>query len=210
MRVRGFAFFKNQIIGYALNMNTFLSWHEILLLESLRTPPAYLKMMSGICGIDVRSIVEIGVFKGRSSLQFRALFPEATLYLIDPWKLYDDYLSHEAGPISKNAIDYESAYKTVCKLFENDPKVNILRKFSIEALGDVPDGIDLIFIDGNHDYIQVKQDIQYWSTKIRPGGIISGHDYNDLFPGVIQAVDEFFPHGVKVGLDDTWFFRKTL
>lgn len=189
-------------------MNSSITWHEILLLESLRTPPAYLKMMSGISGIEVRSIVEIGVFRGRSSQQFKALFPEAVLYLIDPWLLYDEYLSQEAGPISKNAPDYESAYQTVCRLFENDPQVKILRKSSLEALTDVPDCIDLVFIDGNHDYAHVKQDIQHWSAKVRPGGIISGHDYNDLFPGVVQAVDECFPQGVKVGLGDTWFIQR--
>jgi hypothetical protein len=165
--------------------------------------------MSELLGVKVKSIVEIGVFQGRTSQQFRCLFPDAFLYLIDPWKLYDEYLSETAGPISRQSNDYEDAYQKVKKVFSQDPKVQIIRKASAEALLDVPDGVDLIFIDGNHSYLNVKQDIESWVPKVRRGGIISGHDYNaHRFPEVIKAVDEFFPEGVSIGHNDTWFKHK--
>lgn len=166
--------------------------------------------MTEVWGIQVKSIVEIGVFRGFSSKLFRLGFPDAFLYLIDPWKLYDEYLSKEAGPISTVPVDYEAAYKGVKEYFAQDQKTTILRKSSLEALADVPDEVDLVFIDGNHSYSYVLQDIEHWFPKVRRGGILSGHDYHShSFPGVVKAVNECFPEGVVVGSDNTWIKIKS-
>ncbi|MBS3904292.1 MAG: class I SAM-dependent methyltransferase [Simkania sp.] len=191
-------------------MNSQISWQNLLFLQSIEASAAYLKIMSEVWGVQVRSIVEIGVFDGRTSKLFRALFPDAFLYLIDPWQLYDEYLSAEAGPISKMQDDYENAYREVKETFKQDQKVEILRKTSMEALDDVPDGIDLVYIDGNHSYFHVKQDIEHWFPKVCPMGMLSGHDYNpSYFPGVIKAVNELFPESVVLGQDYTWLKQKT-
>ncbi len=50
--------------------------------------------------------------------------------------------------------------------------------------------LDFVFIDGNHTYPAVKNDIKLWTPKIRSGGILSGDDYN-TWEGVPQAVNEF-------------------
>ena len=52
---------------------------------------------------------------------------------------------------------------------------------------------DLVFIDATHSEESVREDIQLWAPKVRPGGIVCGHDYNNKrFPGVKIAVDEYF------------------
>lgn len=189
-------------------MSHLLGWEDLLLLNEIDQPATYLKMMSGVWGINVQSIVEIGVYRGRTSKQLRLLFPEANLYLVDPWDLYEDYLSKEAGPVSRAADVYANAYEHVQEMFRDDPQVKIIRKPSTQALHDVPDGIDLIFIDGNHSYAYVKEDIEGWLPKIRKGGMMSGHDYDPAFPGVVQAVDECFPEGVVYGHNYTWLKHK--
>jgi hypothetical protein len=85
------------------------------------------------------------------------------------------------------------------------------RKARIEALGRgtvhwmttlaaadlVDDGwADFVFIDAAHSYSAVKSDIERWQPKVRPGGWLGGHDYNEKFPGVIAAVNEAFGSGV--------------
>jgi SAM-dependent methyltransferase len=54
--------------------------------------------------------------------------------------------------------------------------------------------LDFVFIDASHEYEDVKEDIKAWIKKVKPGGILAGHDYyvntQDFFPGVKQAVDE--------------------
>jgi hypothetical protein len=48
---------------------------------------------------------------------------------------------------------------------------------STEASALFPDeSLDLVFIDGNHGYSHVKQDIRAWLPKVRPGGVLCGHD----------------------------------
>lgn len=51
--------------------------------------------------------------------------------------------------------------------------------------------LDFIFIDADHTYEAVLQDLIHWMPKLKPGGHIAGHDYfND--PGVQKAVRTFF------------------
>ena len=56
--------------------------------------------------------------------------------------------------------------------------------------------LDLVFIDANHTYEAVKEDIKLWLPKVRHGGVICGHDYhrtgNIPHNGVKRAVDEVF------------------
>lgn len=61
---------------------------------------------------------------------------------------------------------------------------------SSEAAARFPDGFaDFVFIDANHTREFVRRDIDAWLPKIKPGGIIAGHDYN-------------YPHEVKEVVDD--------
>jgi hypothetical protein len=56
--------------------------------------------------------------------------------------------------------------------------------------------LDFVFIDADHSYKNLKNDILCWLPKIKKGGIISGHDYipheENAFPDVIKAVQEIF------------------
>jgi hypothetical protein len=66
-----------------------------------------------------------------------------------------------------------------------------LRLTSVEASKRFKDNsIDLIFIDADHAYESIREDIQSWLPKVKKGGIICGHDYSGQEKGVIKAVDE--------------------
>ena len=48
----------------------------------------------------------------------------------------------------------------------------------MEAVKSIADSTqDFVYIDGNHDFLNVTQDMHYWLKKVRSGGILSGHDY---------------------------------
>jgi predicted O-methyltransferase YrrM len=64
---------------------------------------------------------------------------------------------------------------------------------------------DFIFIDAAHDYESVKTDIQGWMTKVKPGGILAGHDYVDRWPGVKLAVDQLLPN--RTVEQNIWWIR---
>ncbi len=91
----------------------------------------------------------------------------------------------------------------------------ILRMDSKDAARAVPDAsLDLAFIDADHSYEGCKSDLEAWYPKVRPGGIFSGHDFeNTEFPGfgVTQAVTEFITsHNLHLELGEnfTWFVSK--
>lgn len=86
-----------------------------------------------------------------------------------------------------------SAYKNLKDL----PSCKIMKGRSIDVAKTIPDkSLDWVYIDAEHDYKNVKADINAWFPKVRKGGIVSGHDYlkyhvHDYEFGVIEAVDEF-------------------
>lgn len=61
------------------------------------------------------------------------------------------------------------------------------------------ESIDFIFIDANHTYEFVSKDIAAFLPKMKPGGIMSGHDFNGAHPGVVQAVIEAFIGDINLG-----------
>lgn len=59
---------------------------------------------------------------------------------------------------------------------------------AIEVIQDRP--IDLLFIDADHEYPQVKKDIENYLPLVKSGGIVGFHDYYNVKFGVKTAVDE--------------------
>jgi predicted O-methyltransferase YrrM len=65
--------------------------------------------------------------------------------------------------------------------------------------------LDFVFIDADHDYDSVRKDIAAYLPKVKPGGVISGHDYNNVWEGLRRAVDERFGDRVIANpKESTW------
>lgn len=75
------------------------------------------------------------------------------------------------------------------------PNLRVIPTTSDEAHGKIQNSsVDLIFLDGDHHYKQVKRDIENYWPKLKMGGVFLGHDYSEYHSwwGVIPAVSEFF------------------
>ncbi len=142
---------------------------------------------------------EIGVHRGECSGHLLELHPGLKLYMIDMWSP-DTYKGKgddaATGPYRKIYQDnWEDnrrlAYESVKK---HEHRFAFIQEKSLKAC-DVfeNESLDFAFIDGAHDYESVKADIIAWRGKIKPGGWLIMHDYdNPSFPGVRQAVEEMF------------------
>jgi hypothetical protein len=184
---------NQDIIEYLLLNFSNMRWSILAeALKSLKHPPY--------------SVVEVGVYDGTCSRLLRKLLPSAKLYLIDPWEV-DTIYQESNGPRTIEESTINEAFKKVQNFFQDDPLAHILKKTSKEASSLVPNGLDLVFIDGNHDYEFVKEDIELWLPKLRPGGILAGHDY-ERFSGVKSAVHELLGNDISIKKDDVWLYYK--
>jgi predicted O-methyltransferase YrrM len=140
------------------------------------------------------------------------------LFLVDPWGDYDQSFMETGGFHADLSDDEHDLYleKTKQQTEFAEERRTIIRKRSIDAANDVKEPLDFVFIDGDHSYEGCKIDIESWVDKVKPGGWLMGHDYdNQSVPegklwGVDKAVQEFaLKHGydVELGEDYTWFIR---
>lgn len=155
---------------------------------------------------------EIGVFAGELSCRLLAR-PDLTLYLVDSWTTEHDEAYAKSGDFHAglNQMQQDRVYQmTQAMVGFAGERAKILRQDSREAAKAIPNAsLDFVFIDADHSYEGCKADIEAWLPKIKPGGFISGHDYeNTSFPkfGVKRAVDEMFTR-VHLGENFTWFWR---
>ena len=89
-----------------------------------------------------------------------------------------------------------SIYLNHVRHFGLEGTVLTLRSRSQAIAPFFPDNsLDLVFVDGPHQYESVRGDIKAWLPKVKRGAWISGHDYCPAWPGVAQAVHEKFGEG---------------
>lgn len=139
--------------------------------------------------------VEVGVCQGWFSANLLGLWP-GHLHCVDAWapmKGYEESYDHEAN-----------LALTLTRLAEYEGRYQIHRKASLEAAQDFPDAsLDFVYLDANHAYEAVRDDIHAWWPKVKPGGMLAGDDY-----GVIEEQWVDFGHGrVRFGVKravDEW------
>ena len=137
--------------------------------------------------------IEIGVAEGNYSEKLLKTSNLSKLYLLDTW---------EVNTTDMNGDPYgDIRYKGVVKkMREYGDRVEVIRGNSLIEFGRFPDSyFDFIYLDANHEYEYIKQDLNNWYPKCKVGGVFSGHDYFNGMTrrgmcGVKQAIDEFCNH----------------
>lgn len=115
--------------------------------------------------------VELGTERGVYAEILCQANPGLKLACVDSWTAYRGYRDH----VSQDKLD-GFYFDTQDKLSRYN--VEMVRMFSRDALHLFEDkSLDFVYIDANHELPFVIFDIIEWSKKVRPGGIVSGHDY---------------------------------
>lgn len=142
------------------------------------------------------SAVEVGVYRGRSLLflasRIRRLGKMVLLHGVDMWDGSDE-ASHRP----------DQACYDACVADAKRLGLGFMLRFAIMSSAKAAEfmsdrSLDLVFIDAQHTYEGVRDDIALWTPKVRAGGVLAGHDYSGTFPGVAQAVHEAFGANVRV------------
>lgn len=158
---------------------------------------------------------EIGVDRGLYAEELCKNNPGVKLFCIDPWKVYNQYADMKDQHYLN--VNHLNTGKRLAPY-----NCEIIRKSSMGAIGDFkPESLDFVYIDGNHSYKYVLEDCNGWSKIVRPGGIVSGHDYTtrrhpnvglDVKMAIDQHIEEnhidpFFVYREKGS--STWFYVKS-
>jgi len=121
--------------------------------------------------------VELGTFNGKSLAYFGVeIINNGAQCTVDCVDL------HNADGI---AIQNLASVRSVIRDFHAGKSWNFASKYEDQSL-------DFVFIDAKHTYEAVTKDIAAWRGKVRPGGIICGHDYSQDYAGLMCAVTEAF------------------
>ncbi len=144
---------------------------------------------------NLKKMCEIGVaFAGHAD----AILSKTDIdkfYAVDSYQLSETTTDNFTfDGINYNQNHYNDLYEFAKKRLERfEDRSVFIRKTSEEAsLMFDDDSIDIVFIDGEHTYSAIKNDINKWQSKVKMGGIISGHDYNHgNFPDIKKFVDEW-------------------
>ena len=148
-------------------------------------------------------IVELGSFIGRSSCCLGAIIQSSgkkiNVLCVDPWPLMwttDKRMTTEPFSLWRANIIQAG--------FEHF--IFPLRTTSKIASTIVGNDLAAVYIDADHEYPSVVEDISIWLPKVRKGGILAGHDYSEAWPGVIQAVKEQLGTNYSV-MRQSWVHR---
>jgi hypothetical protein len=147
-------------------------------------------------GLDAYPAAEIGVAAGQYSLEILQ-WGVPRLYMVDLWR----HVPNVRGDLGESDETHEQRYEDAMRrVAEFDEKVVVLRGYSTEMAGEIPDGLlGFVHLDATHEHKDTLDDLRAWYPKLVHGGIMSGHDYLNPDWGVQQAVTEFAEEaGVRV------------
>lgn len=161
----------------------------------------------GVVNRKIR-IVELGSWVGHSAkLMADAVAPmcDYEIFCVDHWK---GGMAQQRHAAEQHDV-MEVWEKNVASVREH---VHPFRGDTVEvgnAWTETGEGsIDILFIDADHSYEGCLADIEAWSKHVIPNGIIMGHDYSFVFPGVKRAVHEVFGWDVPTVGNSIWVTRK--
>jgi len=173
--------------------------------------------------------VEVGSFKGEFAKEILEVW-DGNLYMVDVWRGLDVEIYNDASNHSIHTDAYAEAMKNIAG---KEGRATMIRCDSAKGANLFADeSLDFVYIDANHAYDFVVEDIKYWYPKVKKGGYLCGHDYIDMdwyndpnfmdngkdkhiyasngfyfgVFGVNPAVDEFCKeHGYDLWITKEWF-----
>jgi predicted O-methyltransferase YrrM len=169
-----------------------------------------------------KTIIEVGTWKGASACNMLKICQNAGLkaeiICIDTWLGSNASLWIDES--YRKSLRLQHGYPTIFWQFvynmisagvmesvyplpmTSSAAFHLLRRFGLQA--------DLIYIDAGHEHSEVYGDLALYYDLLRPGGVMFGDDYSDVWPGVVAATNRFVAekHVVLTALHGKFLFTK--
>jgi MMP 1-O-methyltransferase len=151
-------------------------------------------------------VVELGSWKGRSSCSISLGLNNAKLFCIDTWN----------GNLNQLAVHYaekgSGAYNdfiTNCQTVAKRVPFILACDSSQAAVLFENESIDWLFIDSDHSPEGIERDLKAWIDKVKPNGIISGHDWYNNDKALSLGLDRvIYKEDVKITSCNIWWNHK--
>lgn len=194
------------MINYALGISTITSFPVARQVARIFSRQRERRLRDCILSTIPKGCVcaEIGVYKGDFSELILERGPKK-LHLIDPWKYELDPAysgSWYGGALGNSQASMDEIHGLVTRRFDSAIRAGLVqlhRETSAVCSSQFPDNyFDWIYIDGNHLYEFVKQDLEMFLPKVKLHGLVAGDDYGSpgwWRDGVTKAVDEVVESG---------------
>ncbi len=134
----------------------------------------FVQQVQGTC-------VEVGTFKGDFAEYFLRESRNTYLICVDPYRKFEEG-EYKDNINSHSQAQYDDIYEQTKRRLQavSASRVRIHRALSTEAAEEIPDNsLSFVYIDGNHDYKHVTEDLLTWAPKVAKGGFLVGDDVND-------------------------------
>lgn len=133
-------------------------------------------------------VAEIGVAEGNFSRDLLvAGVPH--LYMVDNWATIPSATGDGSFPQNWHDKNFREAKQKVKAHWD---RVTILKGLSIEMWERVEEkSLSMVYIDADHSFVGAYTDLTIWTKRVKPGGIVAGHDYLCDDYGVFKAVNDF-------------------
>jgi len=142
-------------------------------------------------------IVEIGSFAGVSADLFARYCNR--LFCVDVWTMDPSYQEIDPEALRKAELMFDQVWG------EHKQVIRPIQGFSTKIANNFKDkSLDMVYIDGRHDYDSVLADIKAWMPKIKKGGWLTGHDIDLDGERVLKAVTEVIGIDYKTYKDTSW------
>jgi predicted O-methyltransferase YrrM len=123
---------------------------------------------------------EIGVSCGYNAFNMLSELDIKKLYLIDSYTAYQNFTQEKLNEHKEEAHTLLSKF---------DDKIVWIEQPSKQAVSSIKDNtLDFIYIDGDHNYLAVINDIDYYYQKLKVGGLFAGDNFevNDVRLAVLE------------------------
>lgn len=143
-------------------------------------------------------LLEIGCYRGQGTEIFAKTGAFSRIFCVDPWEAgYDEKDPASSSDMAAVEADFDA--RTAKYGFVTKVKGGVddfVRRYPGER-------VDVVYVDACHTYECTRQILGTCVGRIRPR-LYAGHDYVDVWPGVMKAVDEVLGKPDKVYGDKSW------
>jgi len=132
------------------------------------------------------AIIEFGCWEGRSLTRIAAAAAPRIVHAVDHW-------NGNTGDITAKIVQTRDVFGKFQENIAHLNNVQVHRESNEIFMGKWRKPIALLHLDADHNYIPVRDQIEWALPLLSKGAVLCGDDYSGNWPGVVQAVDEMLP-----------------